>query len=94
MNYEDVDPLILDQRMWFPARPDFKVVVRRSTLNVVASRMKRAEKRPSSRSFLIDEPFLESMMKFRSETPGWVLIDFDLWLRNEDGYRAKIADRL
>jgi len=93
VNYEDVDPLRLDREMWFPNRPDLKVVVRRSTLNLAASRMKKAEER-ANRSFLVDEPFLDLLLSYRRELSDWLVVDFDSWLRDEDGYRAGIAERV
>ncbi|MFM8856430.1 MAG: hypothetical protein ACKOI2_04355, partial [Actinomycetota bacterium] len=92
VNYEDVDPLTLDRHMWFPRRPDLKVVVRRSTLNLAASRMKKAEER-AHLSFLVDEPFLDMLLSYRSDLPDWIVIDFDLWLLDNNGYRANIAER-
>ncbi len=93
VNYEDVDALTLDRRMWFPSRPDLKIAVVRSTLNVVASRMKKVEDRPNKRGFPIDEPFLDVLLSYRRDLPDWLVIDFDTWLRNDDGYRTSIAER-
>ena len=93
VNYEDVDPLVLDRRIWLPIRPDLKVVIRRSTLNVVASRMKMAEAKPTPFGFPVDQRFLDLLLSYRRELSGWLVIDFDSWLRDEDGYRARIAER-
>ena len=92
VNYEDVDPLTLDRHIWFPNRSDLKVAVRRSTLNLAASRLKMSEER-ANRSFLVDEPFLDVLLGYRRDLPDWLVIDFDRWLRNEDGYRTSIAER-
>lgn len=93
VNYEDVDPFHLDRHMWFPSRPDLKVVVRRSTLNLLASRLKKVEIAPSSAIFRIDETFLDKLSSYWREMPDWLLVDFDSWLRNENGYRESIAAR-
>jgi hypothetical protein len=54
--------------------------------------LKKAEERANS-SFLVDEPFLDMLLNYQRELPGWLVVDFDLWLRYENGYRASIAER-
>lgn len=75
-----------------------RVHVRRSTLNLLASRiegLRRAEHRGNSRSGLeITQHLLDSMQHNRTSLPdAWTVIDFDRWLTEGTAHRgAVLAD--
>lgn len=93
INYEDQDPARLDSHSRFPRNPHLKILVTRSTLNLVASRLSISAVRPASGPCPVDEPFLEVLMSYREVPPDWVVINFDAWLRDEEGYRSRVANR-
>jgi hypothetical protein len=93
-NYEDVELGEIDRRLWLPRKPTHKVLVTRSTLNLVASRLAKMKGRTDSRLMPINERFFEVLLSHRHAPADWVVVHFDEWLVERDGYRAEIAHRL
>lgn len=90
VNFEDVDPAAVDRSSWPVREPDLKVVVTRSTLNLVASRLERARGRADSVGYRVDEQLLDTLQACANPPRGWIVVNFDSWLINEDEYRARI----
>ena len=93
-SYEDVEAAALDRGPWLPRHPTFKVLVTRSTLNLMASRLERRAALPNTQVRPIDTAFLDGLLSNSKPPEGWVVIRFDDWLSDPSPYRDQIARQL
>lgn len=93
VNFEDVDASEVDRLSWIAPGADLKILVTRSTLNLVASRLEKVRKNQNPAGFVVDERFLGLLMSQRTPPPDWVTVHFDAWIEDHDGYRAAIAEQ-
>lgn len=76
------------------------VIIKRSTLNLIASRLKRAlnqaREGKDRGDMSIDEPFFSRLnwMHMQSENTGYLLWSFDDWLLDKNSYRQSFLDKL
>lgn len=94
---EDVDLSYSD--CWRLPRQAEKIVVRRSTLNIIASRLRHAVDTArlgkGRGDMIIDRQFFEKLLTLaRSDPSEWIIWDYDRWLAAEGTYRSDVLARL
>ena len=88
----------IDRSPFVPERLDARVHVRRSTLNLLASRLALLAGEPvgyTQQLVAVDDALLDRIAADLS-TPreGWIELDFDRWSDADSGYRTAILERL
>lgn len=91
VNYEDQDLRHVERMSRLPKVPDVKVYVTRSTLNLVASRLRGMDKAWAVDLFAVDESWLSTLVDNAHPPEGWTVVDFDDWSTDDNGYRSARA---
>lgn len=96
LNYEDVGIHEPDCDRVVGRRATLSLYVKRSTLNLVASRLVLRAKNGTGNwdNARCDESFFLQLLANGRPTPGWRTVDFDAWVNNTDGYRTALAEEL
>lgn len=76
-----------------PRKPDFRVYVRRSLLNVVASQIQTTTNRGKTPSVVKLRESLETMTSNERNLHGWIVIDFDQWILGDPSYRSRLLNQ-
>ena len=91
-NLEDATVSSVEGGSWLIRHPSYKIVVWRSVLNLLASRLEK--RKSSSKYFFVDEPLLDMLLDVSEPPEDWIVIRFDDWLLNPSGYRNQIMNKL
>jgi hypothetical protein len=98
LSTEDLPRGEIGRSQFFAGRIDARIHVRRSVLNLLASRLALIEQDPMyvKRGLLtVDQAFLDRVAADLAAAPsGWIEIDFDRWSTGESSYRAALLGQL
>jgi len=98
LSTEDVTRREVESSPLVAGRIDARIHVSRSTLNLLASRLKLLAKKSSgkkARYMTMDQAFLDRIADDMSATrDGWLEIDFDRWSIGDGSYRVSLLDQL
>jgi len=98
LSTEDVPRDEVGRSRFLAGRIDARIHVRRSVLNLLASRLALIEQDPMYEMWglvTVDQAFLDRVAADLTAAPsGWIEVDFDRWSTGESSYRAALLEQL